>query len=138
MTTLEEHIIPIVLAHYPHAQAIYLFGSAGTPAEWPDSDVDVAVLLPPAAARQAGSLTLGALHLALAAALQKEVDLINLRQAPTVLQKEITMANRRIFCADAYATAEFEMLVLSYYQKLNEERREILEAFRRTGRAYAV
>jgi hypothetical protein len=30
------------------------------------------------------------------------------------------------------------MLVLSFYQKLNEERREILAAFAETGRAYPV
>lgn len=29
-------------------------------------------------------------------------------------------------------------LLLSFYQKLNEERREILEAFRESKRAYAV
>lgn len=33
---------------------------------------------------------------------------------------------------------EFEMLTLSLYQKLNEERKEILAAFRETGRAYFV
>ncbi|MCZ7670644.1 MAG: hypothetical protein M5U34_27580 [Chloroflexi bacterium] len=48
------------------------------------------------------------------------------------------MAERRIFCADEYAADEFEMLTLSYYQKLNEERREILAEFARTGRAYPV
>jgi hypothetical protein len=30
------------------------------------------------------------------------------------------------------------MLTLSYYQKLNEERREILAAFAESGRAYDV
>ena len=40
--------------------------------------------------------------------------------------------------ADNDAVAEFEMLTLSYYQKLNEERQAILEAFHETGRAYAV
>ena len=37
----------VVLEHYPLAQAIYLFGTYGTVDEWPDSDVDIAVLLPP-------------------------------------------------------------------------------------------
>jgi len=32
----------------------------------------------------------------------------------------------------------FEMLTLSFYQKLNEERRDILEQFYQTGRAYDV
>ena len=36
------------------------------------------------------------------------------------------------------ATATYEMLVLSLYGKLNEERAGILEEFRRTKRAYRV
>jgi hypothetical protein len=56
----------------------------------------------------------------------------------TVFQKEIIAAGRLIRCADRFAVDEFEMLVISLYQKLNEERREILESFFRTGRAYAV
>jgi hypothetical protein len=43
-----------------------------------------------------------------------------------------------IYCADRFAVDEFEMLVISYYQKLNEECREILDSFIRTGRAYAI
>jgi uncharacterized protein len=133
-----KEIVDTVLAVYPDTQAIYLFGSYGTADEWPDSDVDIALLLPPVAAKEAGSLLLGELHLALQSLLNKEVDLLNLRQVSTVMQKEVVFGGRRIFCADEYATAEFEMLVLSFYQKLNEERREILKAFRESKRAYAV
>jgi len=64
--------------------------------------------------------------------------LINLRLVSTVFQKEIVVADRRIFCADRYAADEFEMLTFSYYQKLNEERKQILEEFFKTGKAYAV
>ena len=56
-------------------QAIYLFGSHGTTDEWPDSDVDIAVLLPPQEARQQPSLMLTNCHLALVDALGKEVDI---------------------------------------------------------------
>ncbi len=42
-------IVRTVLDHYPDTQAIYLFGSYGTENEWPDSDVDIALLLPPTA-----------------------------------------------------------------------------------------
>ncbi len=135
---MQTQIVQTILSHFPQTQAIYLFGSYGTAQEWPDSDVDIAVLLPPKLAKQIGSLTLSKLHLALAALLNKEVDLINVRQVSTVFQKEIIMAERRIFCADEYAADEFEMLTLSYYQKLNEERREILAEFARTGRAYPI
>ena len=60
------------------------------------------------------------------------------RRVSTVFQKEIVATGRLLFCADENAVAEFEMLTLSFYQKLNEERKEILEEFERTGKAYDV
>lgn len=135
---MNEQIVQTILTHTPQVQAVYLFGSHGTEDERPSSDVDIALLLPPEQAKAAGSLLLGELHMALAELLGKEVDLVNLRQVSTVFQKEIVMTGRQIYCADNYAAAEFEMLTLSYYQKLNEERREILAAFKESGRAYDV
>lgn len=129
-----SHIERVVLAHYPQAQAIYLFGSWGTENEWPGSDADIAVLLPPRAAKALGSLMLSELRVELEALLKRDVDLINLRQVSTVFQKEIVLAERRVFCADRYAADEFEMLVLSLYQKLNEERADVLAEGLRSGR----
>lgn len=134
---IRETIIHHVLGYFPTAQAIYLFGSHGTPDEWPDSDVDMAVLLPPEEAKRAGHLALSDLHMSLSHALGRDVDILNARLVSTVFQKEIIFGEL-IYCADRYAVDEFEMLTLSYYQKLNEERAEILAEFRRTGRACAV
>ncbi len=133
-----EGIISTLLTAYPDTQAIYLFGSYGTENEWPDSDVDIALLLPPDEAKKVGTLMMGELRFALESFLKKDVDLINLRQVSTVFQKEIILAERRIFCADEYAADEFEMLVLSLYQKLNEERAEVLAEGLRSGRFYNV
>ncbi len=133
-----EGIISTLLTVYPDMQAIYLFGSYGTENEWPDSDVDIALLLPPDEAKKAGTLMMSELRFALESFLKKDVDLINLRQVSTVFQKEIILAERRIFCADEYAADEFEMLVLSLYQKLNEERAEVLAEGLRSGRFYNV
>lgn len=139
MNTINERsaIIRTVLKHYPDVQAIYLFGSYGTADEWPDSDVDIAILLPPQQAKAAKILAMSDLCFELESLLKKEVDLINLRRVPTVLQKEIVVADRRIYHADEYAANEFEMLTLSYYQKLNEERAEIVEDALATGRFIA-
>jgi len=41
-------IVITVFRYYPAAQAMYLFGSLATGEAWPDSDTDIAVLLPPA------------------------------------------------------------------------------------------
>jgi predicted nucleotidyltransferase len=133
-----DEIARIVVEHYLAAQAIYLFGTYGTADEWPDSDVDIALLLPPDEARRGGHMALSKARVAIERLLGKDVDLINLRQVSTVFQKEIIMAERRIFCADAYAADEFEMLVLSYYQKLSEERADVLAEGLRSGRFYSV
>jgi len=133
-----DRIVRIMLHYYPAAQAIYLFGTCGTADEWPASDVDLALLLPYQTAQQQPYLMLTPCHYDLEAALDKSVDLVNLREVDTVFQHEIVTSGRRIYVADDNALGEFEMLTLSFYQKLNEERAAILEEFRKTGKAYAV
>ena len=91
----------------------------------------------PETAKQAGALWMSDLHRELSVLLGRDVDLLNARQVSTVFQKAIIYGDL-IFCGDRYAVDEFEMLTLSYYQKLNEERAEILEAFRQSGRAFDV
>lgn len=137
---MEAHdiIVQTIVARHPDVQAIYLFGSWGTEDEWPDSDVDIAMLLPPDKAKTLGALDLVKTQAELASLLHKPVDLLNLRQISTVFQKEVVMADRRIFTANEYAAEEFEMLTLSFYQKLNEERAEILSEGLRSGRFYDV
>jgi uncharacterized protein len=136
--TEQAATIDTVLEFCPSVQAIYLFGSYGTERQWPNSDADVALLLPPEEAKQWGWPRMSQLQAALERLLGKDVDLINLREVSTVFQKEIIMAERRIFCPDRYAADEFEMLVLSFYQKLNAERAEVLAAGLHSGRFYNV
>lgn len=134
----QSQLIQLILNTWPDTQAIYLFGSWGTEYERPESDVDIAVLLPAPQAKKAGSLILTDLHYALQSLLNREVDLINLRQAPTVLQKEVVMAGRRIYCISGIVADEFELLVLALYQKLNEERAGILAEGMSSGRFYSL
>jgi uncharacterized protein len=131
-------MIKIIQHHYPAVQGIYLFGSSGTAYEWPDSDIDIALLLRPTQAKLEKNLLLSQCRFDLEDALKKDIDLLNLRQVATVFQMEIIDSGRLIYVSDQYAVDEFEMLVLSFYQKLNEERQAILESFLKTGRAYAV
>ncbi len=132
-------LIKAVCISHPDTQAIYLYGTWGTEDQRRGSDLDIAVLLPPTTARTVDHSAW--LHLSVEVARAAKVeyaDLINLRTASVILRKEIIAANRRIYCADEYAADEFEMLTLSYYQKLNEERREIVESGLSTGRFYDV
>ena len=129
-----ELINKLITTSYPNIQAVYLFGSYGTEYERPDSDVDIALLFDVHQAGIIKDLLFSECSMALAAALKKDVDLINLRRVNTVLQHEIVQGGRVILIQDEYAKDLFEMLVLSAYQKLNEERAEILQEIQRSGR----
>lgn len=121
-----KQIIDTILGYYPDTQAIYLFGSYGTEYERPDSDIDLGLLLPALHAKNEGSLTLKDCWHALTSLLNRSVDLVNLRMVNTVFQFQILQTGHLIFENDTYAIHEFEMLTLSYYQKLHEERAGIL------------
>ena len=132
-----ERIIRICRRHYPDVQGIYLFGSYAAGDARPDSDVDLALLLPHEQAKSEKRMILGTCRFDLEDALGRVIDLVNARQVSTVFQKEIIFGTL-ILCADRLAVDQFEMLTLSFYQKLNQERAGILESFYRTGRAYAI
>jgi predicted nucleotidyltransferase len=133
-----ENMIDIIKDFYPSLQGIYLFGSYQTDREWPDSDVDIAILFPHDIAAKETSLVFSDCKIKLEEFLKKEVDLINIRLVSTVFQFQIVTTGRLILCRDQRAVAEFEMLTLSYYQKLNEERSGILHEFYKTGKAYNI
>jgi len=135
---LTSIIVSTILQEFPSGQGIYLFGSFQTDQEWKDSDVDLALLLPYSIAKQRPFLYNSTCLSRLERELNKEVDLVNLRTVSTVFQFQVITRGRLIYMGDENAVQEFEMLTLSFYQKLNEERRDILKAFLKTGRAYNV
>jgi len=75
-------------------------------------------------------------RVSLESVLHRDVDLLNLRLFNTVRQKDVVANGRRIFCADEYEVESFEMLVFSLYQKLNEERSDIVKEALKSGRFY--
>ncbi|GAB1431774.1 type II toxin-antitoxin system antitoxin [Spirochaetota bacterium] len=133
-----QSIVNTILKFYPNTEAIYLFGSYGTEFERPDSDLDIALLLPWSAELKQNTLALTPCWSALTELFSRKIDLINLRGTNTVFQNEIINTGRVIYEADEDLRLAFEMLVLSMYQKLSEERKEILESFFETKRAYKV
>lgn len=127
---VEKKIIATITKDFPDIIAIYLFGSTGTKYETSESDIDIALLMP----KKIKSTD--RLHLinALISALHKDkIDLIDLKNAPTVLKFQIIMNGQKIHCTDNYRTDSFEMYVFSDYIRLNEERHEILEAIKKRG-----
>lgn len=133
-----KDIVKTILKHYPDVQAIYIFGTYETEYEKSESDVDIALLLSHKTAKDTGSMLMNDLFFELESLLRKRIDLINLRLVNTVFQKEIIIADQRIYCADEYASDEFEMLTISNYQKLNEERAGILEEMQKSGRFLSI
>lgn len=134
----DDPINRIVIDAHPDAQAIYRYGTWGTASERPDSDIDVAVLLPHGAAKRVDRWQWHLLSVAVAGAAGAEhADLVNLRRADTSLQAEILRRGRLTYSSDDDARLGFESLVLSMYQKLNAERAGIRAAIVGNGRAPA-
>jgi uncharacterized protein len=129
-----ETIVKTVLSFYPDVEAIYLFGSYLTSDQQQDSDVDIAVLFPHEKAKLLKNFAMSDCRDALENVLKRTVDLINMRTVNTVFQNEIIQQGRIIYQQNERTVDEFEMQVMSSYQKLNEERAGILEDILETGR----
>lgn len=124
-----ERILVLLRAEIPGLVAIYRYGSSGTAAETPTSDVDVAVL--PEAPLESGARW--RLVGALAEALGRDVDLVDLLQATTALRAEILESGRRVYASDEARADAFEVQVMSMLAQLNHERAGILEDIRARG-----
>ncbi|MEW5949504.1 MAG: nucleotidyltransferase domain-containing protein [Thermodesulfobacteriota bacterium] len=127
-------IIKASLKYYPDLQAIYIFGTYGTPDEQKESDVDIALLFPHDRAKLIKNLAVSECRYALEDILKRDVDIINLRTVNTVFQHEIIQEGRIIYQQDENAVDCFEMYVISSYQKLNEERAGIIQEIFESGR----
>ena len=135
---LLAEIVQIILRDLPETQVVYLYGSYARGEQRPDSDMDLAVLLPHETAKRIGSLAMSETHNAISNIARCDVDLINLRQVSTVFQNQIISMATLIQSINEQIRLKFEMEVLSSYMKLNEERSEILRSFRETKHAYLV
>lgn len=129
-----DKVTALILQAYPDTQLVYCFGSVAQGRQTADSDLDVAVLLPPETAKKSVSwewLTLQS-HIAEAAGFE-QVDLVNLHSANTVLQMEVLETGAVWFCADDDFKLRFEIKVIGLYQDLQIERREIIQQALKRG-----
>ena len=121
-----------LLAELPDVWAIYVYGSFARGDEWPNSDVDLAVLLP--ADKQIEDL-LGLMS-EVSSRTQRDVDLVDLRKVGDVLRREVFEDGRTLFISQPDAVLAWEASAMSRYARHREETRDILEDFRRTGIGY--
>ena len=122
---IDHDIVTTARSVYPDVQAIYRFGRWGTPHQHPESDLDVAVLLPRETATSIAIQDWIRLNgkLSYAARIDR-VDLVNLRTADTTLQAGILSKGDLLYSRDENARLAFESLVLAMHQELTAWRKE--------------
>lgn len=131
-----DKIRNIILKELPETVAIYLFGSRADGTFNPNSDFDLGILLPHN--RPLDNQALFNLQQDISFSINHDVDLIGLNNTTLVMQFLITSKGILLFEKDPAEVLKFETLVLSMYQRFNEERKGILEEIESSGKIYSA
>lgn len=126
-----ERTVPMLQARLPGLLAVYGFGSQVQGTAGPDSDLDLAVLVP----GYADVTLLWQLSGELADIAGRAVDLLDLRAASTVMQYQVITQGERWWARDAQA-ALFESAILSEKTDLDTARAGLLTDIRERGTVY--
>jgi len=130
---MDDHaLIEQVRKSVPGLIALYRFGSQAKGTARPGSDVDLAVL----ARDPLPAMRRFELAQELAIQLHRDVDLVDLRSASTVMRMQVISTGTCLDAPDEPARREFEMYAYSDYARLNEERRDILKRIAESGVVY--
>jgi predicted nucleotidyltransferase len=121
--------VDTVTATVPGVLAVYQFGSSVTGTEHGASDLDLAFL----ATAQLDPVARFDAEQAVASALGRDVDLVDLRAASPVLAIQVISKGVLLHDADPPARGRFEDLTYTRYARLNEERRGIMERIASEG-----
>jgi len=116
----------------PDVTAIYQFGSTVAHTEHAGSDIDLAYL----ADAELDNTSRWTLQERIAARLRRDVDLVDVRRASTVMRVQVISNGVVLYESDTTARQRFEMTTYSAYALLNEERRHILRDIRERGTIY--
>jgi predicted nucleotidyltransferase len=125
-------VLGLLKQQFPELLALYLFGSEASGEAGPRSDVDLAVLLP----GKAPPLLLWEAANAVGERLGRDVDLVDLRAASTVMQYQVITTGDRLWALDARA-ALYESFILSEKTALDAARALLLDDILRTGKVLA-
>ncbi len=126
-----ERTVRMLQARLPGLLAVYGFGSQVQGTAGPDSDLDLAVLVP----GYADVTLLWQLSGELADIAGCAVDLLDLRAASTVMQYQVITQGERWWARDAQA-ALFESAILSEKTDLDTARAGLLTDIRERGTVY--
>ncbi|MDP3016421.1 MAG: nucleotidyltransferase domain-containing protein, partial [Deltaproteobacteria bacterium] len=128
----KKRIVSFLTEKIPDLIAIYLFGSSvqGTPGL--ESDIDLAIL----PVQPLNPLERWNLAQDLANLLKREVDLVDLRKASTVMRMQVISSGQYLYESNRQERDRFEDYVFSSYARLNEERKEIIKKVQEQGTIY--
>ncbi len=129
---LASRIIPVLSAALPGLQAVYVFGSVAREQGRHDSDVDLAFLT----GRAVDPVARWHVQERLASTLGRDVDLVDLQSASTVMRIQVIGEGLVLVDIDPSARAFFEAMALSDFSRLQDERKGILEDVLRRGHVY--
>ncbi|MEO8046050.1 MAG: nucleotidyltransferase domain-containing protein [Nitrospirota bacterium] len=128
----DSSLIEYIRQSVPSLIALYRFGSQAKGTARRDSDVDLAML----ARDPIPNIPRFELAQGLAVQLHREVDLVDLRNASTVMRVQVLSTGTCLDTQDESVRQEFEMYAYSDYARLNEERREIVKGITERGLIY--
>lgn len=117
----------ILLAALPDAWAIYAYGSFARGDEWPDSDLDLAVLLPPGQQIPDKLELLGRIS----RQVHREVDLVSMRDAGLDLARELLRDGKPLIIRREADTLAWEAERMTDYAQFSPRRAEIVDAYMR-------
>ena len=128
--TSYEAIVDTILAVCPDTQAVYRYGSWGTPHQRADSDLDVAVLLPHDLAMDVDPWQWATLNGEIAHVTRVDrVDLVNLRDVDTTLQAEIRIRAWFVLAMN-YGDGEPEEYFREFQDTIFNQDKAVLESQR--------
>lgn len=115
----------VIEASLPNLWALYVYGSFARGEEWPQSDLDLAVLLNHGA-RIPDKLGLSA---ELARATSREVDIVDLREASLDLVHEVLRDGRQLLVRRKADVLEWEAERMTDYADFNPRRSDIIDLY---------
>lgn len=130
---MDDHaLIEHIRKSVPSLIALYRFGSQAKGLARPESDLDLAVL----ACDPIPAMRRFELAQELAIQLHRDVDLVDLYTASTVMRMQVISTGKCLDAPNEPTRREFEMYAYSDYARLNEERREIVKGITERGVVY--
>ncbi|MUV38238.1 hypothetical protein JNUCC1_02074 [Lentibacillus sp. JNUCC-1] len=126
--TINECLVPLL-----NPEFMIVFGSFASGSETLKSDLDIAFY------REGESLSKYERFMIsqkLAELINRDVDLIDLKEASTVFRAQIFGYGQTIYSRNDIERDRQHMTALSMYVKLNEERQVVFDAIRERGRIY--